>query len=84
MLPLQQAYEIKHSILEYLKATFSFREKTVHNAFYEFINDTHAGIFKGPFISLKLPFIKASDNEDIPLEILPSFQPFLQRQRSSL
>ena len=79
MLPLQQAYEIKHSILEYLKATFSFREKTVHNAFYEFINDTQAGIFKGPFISLKLPFIKASDNEDIPLEILPSFRPFLHQ-----
>jgi hypothetical protein len=29
MLPLQQAYEVKQSIIEYLKATFSFKEKVV-------------------------------------------------------
>jgi len=37
MLPLQQAYEIKQSILEYLKATFGFKEKVVSDAFYDFI-----------------------------------------------
>ena len=26
MLPLQQAYEVKQSLLEYLKATFSFKD----------------------------------------------------------
>jgi hypothetical protein len=26
MLPLQQSYEVKHSILEYLKATYSFKD----------------------------------------------------------
>ena len=26
MLPLQQAYEVKQSIIEYLKATFDFKE----------------------------------------------------------
>ncbi len=39
MLPLHQANEIKYSILEYLKATFSFKERAVHEAFYKFIND---------------------------------------------
>lgn len=76
MLPLQQAYEIKHSIIEYLKATFSFKDKAVHEAFYQFLTDEHTGIFKGPYISLKLPFVKAKENEIIPLEILPSFRPF--------
>ena len=27
MLPLQQAYEVKQSLLEYLKATFSFKDE---------------------------------------------------------
>src|SRR5215216_6604026 len=76
MLPLQQAYEVKHSILEYLKATFSFKDKTVHEAFYRFITDDKSGIFKGPYVSLKLPFVKTTDDQEIPLEIKPKFPPY--------
>lgn len=76
MLPLQQAYEVKHSILEYLKATFSFKDKAVHEAFYHFITDDKNGIFKGPYVSLKLPFVKTTDDQEIPLEIKPKFPPY--------
>ena len=76
MLPLQQADEVKYSILEYLKATFSFKDKAVHEAFYKFIRDPEDGIFKGPYVSLKLPFVKAKDDEIIPLEIAPTFPPY--------
>jgi DEAD/DEAH box helicase domain-containing protein len=76
MLPLQQAYEVKHSILEYLKATFSFKDKAVHKAFYDFINNNEDGIFKGAYVSLKLPFVKSTENEIIPLEIKPNFPPY--------
>ncbi|MBR5973138.1 MAG: hypothetical protein IK017_10870 [Paludibacteraceae bacterium] len=30
MLPLQQAYETREAIIEYLKATFNFKEKEVN------------------------------------------------------
>ncbi|HPN71221.1 MAG TPA: DEAD/DEAH box helicase, partial [Saprospiraceae bacterium] len=76
MLPLQQAYEVQHSILEYLKATFSFKDKSVHEAFYKFVTDAEDGIFKGPYVSLKLPFVKATDDELIPLQIAPDFPPY--------
>ncbi len=76
MLPLQQAYEVQHSILEYLKATFSFKDKAVHEAFYKFVTDAEDGIFKGPYVSLKLPFVKATDDELIPLQIAPGFPPY--------
>jgi len=72
MLTLQQAYEVKASIIEYLKATFTFKDRALNNAFIEFIHD----MFKGPYISLKLPFIKANPAEEIPLEIKPDFLPF--------
>jgi hypothetical protein len=36
MLPLQQAYEVKQSIIEYLKATFDFKEKAVSKSFLLF------------------------------------------------
>lgn len=78
MLSLQQAIEIKESILAYLKATFTFQDKKVHQAFYDFITDPQDGMFKGPFISLRLPFVKANPEEasNIPLVIKPSWPPY--------
>ncbi|MBT7497666.1 hypothetical protein HN662_05020, partial [Candidatus Woesearchaeota archaeon] len=76
MLPLQQAYEVKQSIIEYLRATFSFKEKKVSDAFYNFIGDPKEGIFKGPYVSLKLPFETSEGNEEMPLEIVPNFLPY--------
>lgn len=78
MLTLNQAIEIKESILAYLKATFTFQDKDVHNAFYDFINHTSEGLFKGPYLSLKLPFVKADGKErkNIPLTIKPEWPPY--------
>ena len=47
MLPLQQAREVRDSVIEYIKATFRFREKDVSDAFYRFIEDKKNGLFKG-------------------------------------
>lgn len=78
MLPLQQAREVRDSVIEYIKATFKFKEKDVSDAFYRFIEDKEGGLFKGPFISLKTPFISATDEEskNIPLDIAPNFPPY--------
>ena len=63
MLPLQQAKEVRQSVIDYIKATFRFKEQAVGDAFYRFIEDRGNGMFKGPYISLKTPFIAASDEE---------------------
>ncbi|WMX16509.1 DEAD/DEAH box helicase [Aureispira sp. CCB-E] len=78
MLSLNQAIEIKESILAYLKATFTFQDKKVHKAFYDFINHPQEGLFKGPYLSLKLPFVKASEEaqEQIPLDIKPEWKAY--------
>jgi DEAD/DEAH box helicase domain-containing protein len=82
MLPLQQAYEVQHSILEYLKATFSFKDQAVHEAFYRFVTDSEEGIFKGPYVSLKLPFVKAGTSERLPLDIAPNLSPYHHQLKS--
>ena len=71
MLPLQQAFEVKQSILEYIKATFSFKERETSDSFYGFIQDEEHGMFKGPYVSLKLPFKTNDESESIPLDIKP-------------
>lgn len=63
MLPLQQAREVRDSVIEYIKATFRFKEKDVSDAFYRLIESRENGLFKGPFISLKTPFISATEEE---------------------
>ena len=81
MLPLQQAREVRDSIIEYIKATFRFKEKDVSDAFYRFIESKDDGLFKGPYISLKTPFVSASSEESqhIPLDIAPNFPPYLHQ-----
>ena len=81
MLPLQQAREVRDSVIEYIKATFRFKEKDVSDAFYRFIEDKENGLFKGPYVSLKTPFVSATDEEsaNIPLDIAPSFPPYLHQ-----
>ena len=78
MLPLQQAREVRDSVIEYIKATFRFKEKDVSDAFYRFIEDKKNGLFKGPYVSLKTPFVSATkeESENIPLDITPSFPPY--------
>ncbi|RIJ42671.1 DEAD/DEAH box helicase [Pontibacter oryzae] len=84
MLSLQQAYEIRESIIAYLNATFTFQDKKVHKAFYDFLTDNNNGIFKGPFVSIKLPFVKAKEEDiaTIPLEIKPSWPPYDHQVKS--
>ena len=84
MLPLQQAREVRDSVLEYVKATFRFKEKDVDDAFKRFIEDKKDGLFKGPYVSLKTPFVSASAEEqaNVPLEIKPSFPPYRHQLRA--
>lgn len=76
MLPLQQAYEVRESIFEYIRATYRFKDRDVSDAFYKFIEDPKHGMIKGPFVSLKTPFISAKKDTPIPLDISPSFPPY--------
>ena len=78
MLPLQQAREVRDSIIEYIKATFKFKEKDVSDAFYRFIEDKEDGLFRGPYVSLKPPFVSATEEEskNIPLDIAPNLPPY--------
>lgn len=63
MLPLQQAFEVKESILEFIRTTYELKDSDVHKAFYAFIGDPQHGLIKGPYISLKAPFLGAEERD---------------------
>ena len=76
MLPLQQAFEVQESILEFIRTTYNFKEPDVQKAFYDFIEDPQHGLIKGPYVSLKAPFESAPEGFTIPLDIAPGFPPY--------
>lgn len=81
MLSLIQAGEIRNAVVEYLKATYNFDDKKVEQAFEDFLYSKRYGMFKGPYIQIRLPFqrlekdIKVSDI----LTVRPSFPPYLHQ-----
>ena len=82
MFALHQSQEVESSVKQYLKDTFQFNDKELRIAFDDFINDPARGMFKGPFITLKLPFVQATKAEDSPLEIRPKFAPYAHQLKS--
>lgn len=90
MLPLIQAEEIKHSVVEYLKATFNFEDKELDQAFEDFLMHRRNGMFKGPYMQMRLPFEKVEENSleekelNEALYVKPSFLPYIHQYESFL
>jgi len=82
MLPLQQAYETREAIIEYLRATFNFKEKDVNDAFYKFIQNEEYGIAHEPYISLKTPFTTADGDGSDLLDIVPGYNLYKHQYES--
>jgi DEAD/DEAH box helicase domain-containing protein len=87
MIPLTIAEEIRATLLDYLTTTFSFQDQAVEQALLDFFapqqpGNISEGLFKGPYISLRLPFRKADPGAAIPLEISPAFTPYAHQMRA--
>jgi len=61
MLPSAQAREIRDGLLDYLTTTFALADPDARLALAEFLSDREHGIFKGPYLRLRLPFRAAAD-----------------------
>lgn len=81
MLSLIQAEEIKSAVVEYLKATYNFDDKKLEQAFEDFLYNKRTGMFKGPYIQIRLPYeqVDPGVNLDDVLTIQPSFPPYLHQ-----
>jgi len=79
LIPFTITEDIRSTIIDYLTTTFNFQEREVEKAFIDFIEQKKGGLFKGPYINLRLPFRKAPEGQEIPLEIAPSFQPYVHQ-----
>ncbi|MDN6358552.1 DEAD/DEAH box helicase, partial [Yaniella sp.] len=61
LLPTRQATDLVSGIQDYLTTTFALSDKPAQAAVREFLSDRDNGMFKGPYIRLRLPFQPAQD-----------------------
>ena len=82
LLPIEQAVNLRFSLLEYLDTTFNLFEQDTTSALRGFLSDGSGGLFRGPFVRLRLPFAPAGSGWEQHLEAAPEFPPYGQDRKS--
>ena len=57
MIPSVVARQTRETVLDYMRATFSLTNTDFERALFEFL-DGDGGLFKGPYVDIRLPFRK--------------------------
>ncbi|WP_167149584.1 DEAD/DEAH box helicase [Actinomyces sp. ZJ308] len=60
LLPSLQAERIRRSIVDYLSTTFALTDAEPRRVLADFLEDEKQGVFVGPFVRLRLPYLAAS------------------------
>ena len=61
LLPTLAATSLREGLLDYLETTFSLADLPARAALKEFLEHPKDGIFKGPYVRLRLPFQPAAE-----------------------
>lgn len=59
LLPTRQASDLVSGIQDYLTITFALSDTSAQSAVRDFLTDRNDGMFKGPYVRLRLPFQSA-------------------------
>ncbi|UJH69561.1 DEAD/DEAH box helicase [Ornithinimicrobium sp. INDO-MA30-4] len=76
LLPSLQARDLREGLVDYLTTTFALVDPEPRRALREFLDDESDGIFKGPYLRLRLPFRPADAGWQSSLDWLPEFTPY--------
>ncbi|MBM7572943.1 DEAD/DEAH box helicase [Aquibacillus albus] len=81
MIPSILASEVKRTVLDYLDTTFSFQDDSLSEHLKDFLLNSDEKMFKGPYVSVRLPYRKAEEGKKN-LTIFPPFTPYVHQLRS--
>ena len=56
LLPTVQAANVRDSLVDYLTTTFALTDADARDGLDTFLSDPVTGMFKGPYVRLRLPF----------------------------
>ncbi|PXY20009.1 DEAD/DEAH box helicase [Prauserella flavalba] len=76
LLPTLQAHRIRTGLVDYLTTTFGLTDGDAREALDRFLSDPDTGMFKGPYVRLRLPFRPADDGWRDTLDWYEGFPPY--------
>jgi len=76
LLPTVQAGNVRRGLVDYLTTTFALSDADVRDGLDRFLSDPSSGMFKGPYVRLRLPFRPADDGWRDALEWFDGFPPY--------
>lgn len=76
LLPSHQARQIREGLTDYLRTTFALADDDAGSVLQEFLGDRENGIFKGPFLRLRVPFRAADEGWREHLDWYEGFPPY--------
>jgi ATP-dependent helicase YprA (DUF1998 family) len=82
LLPAAQAEDIRTGLLDYLTTTFALSDGEAQESLQEFLGDPLDGIFKGPYLRLRLPFQAAPDGWQRSLDLSLALTPYGHQARA--
>jgi replicative superfamily II helicase len=69
--PTLAAEELKRNLTQYLTTTFALADQPAREGLKRFLNDPAQGMFRGPYLRIRTPFLHASDGWRQTLEWTP-------------
>jgi ATP-dependent helicase YprA (DUF1998 family) len=83
LLPSLQAADLRKALADYLSTTFALTDDDVRASLETFLSDAHGGIFRGPYVRLRLPFRPADGTWPVALDWYPEkFTPYGHQARA--
>ncbi|MFC3965797.1 DEAD/DEAH box helicase [Nocardia jiangsuensis] len=83
LLPTLQANHLREGLTDYLATTFALTDPDAQAALIDFVGHPRDGMFKGPYVRLRLPFAPARGNWGMHLDWLPKgFVPYGHQARA--
>nr|MCU0677099.1 DEAD/DEAH box helicase [Myxococcota bacterium] len=76
MQPFDLALETRRALVDYLRATFGLQSEGLERRLFAFLEHLEKGLFRGPFVDLRLPFRRAQADAASPLDLTPDFTPY--------
>ena len=76
LLPTVQTARVRQSLLDYLTTTFALTDDDARATLTDFLSHPEHGLFKGPYVRLRLPFQPAAEGWRSSLDWYAGFPPY--------
>ena len=81
MIPTAVAREARENLLDYLRTTYALADSDFERALFKYLSGPE-GLFRGPYLDVRLPFRQVKQGTVLPLEIAPPFLPWKHQMRA--